>query len=65
VPTDIVLVGRVTGLPAGLAKTLNSQVDLLGTMMPYVAMRSMTPDGREAIMASMTEEERAALMAAD
>jgi len=65
VPTDIVLVGRVTGLLSGLAKTLNSQVDLLATMMPYVAMRSMSPDGREAIMASMTEEERAALMAAD
>jgi aarF domain-containing kinase len=65
VPTDIVLVGRVTGLLSGLAKTLNSQVDLLATMMPYVAMRSMSPEGREAIWASMTEEERAALLAAD
>jgi aarF domain-containing kinase len=65
VPTDIVLVGRVTGLLSGLAKTLNSQVDLLATMMPYVAMRTMSPDGREAIMASMTEEERAAMLAAD
>ncbi|MGH2598041.1 MAG: ABC1 kinase family protein [Dehalococcoidia bacterium] len=65
VPTDIVLVGRVTGLLAGLAKTLNSQVDLLSTMMPYVAKRSMSADGREAILASMTEEERAAMFAAD
>jgi aarF domain-containing kinase len=65
VPTDIVLVGRVTGLLAGLAKTLNSQVDLLATMMPYVAMRSMSPEGREAIWASMTEEERAEMLAAD
>jgi aarF domain-containing kinase len=65
VPTDIVLVGRVTGLLSGLARTLNSKVDLLATMMPYVAMRSMSADGREAIMASMTEEERAAMLAAD
>jgi predicted unusual protein kinase regulating ubiquinone biosynthesis (AarF/ABC1/UbiB family) len=65
VPTDIVLVGRVTGLLSGLAKTLNSQVDLLATMMPYVAIRSMSPEGREALWASMTEEERAAMLAAD
>jgi aarF domain-containing kinase len=65
VPTDIVLVGRVTGLLSGLAKTLNSKVDLLETMMPYVATRSMTPEGREALMASLTEEERAAMFAAD
>ena len=65
VPSDIVLVGRVTGLLSGLAKTLNSQVDLLATMMPYVATRSMSPEGREAIMASLTDEERAALLAGD
>jgi len=64
VPTDIVLVGRVTGLLSGLAKTLNSNVDLLATMMPYVAMRSMTTDGREALMASLSDDERAAMMAA-
>ncbi len=63
VPSDIVLVGRVTGLLSGLAKTLISQVDLLQTMMPYVAMRSLSPDGREALIASMTEEERATLLA--
>ncbi len=65
VPSDIVLVGRVTGLLSGLAKTLNSQVDLLATMMPYVATRSMSPEGREALMASLTDEERAALLAGD
>ena len=46
VPGDIVLVGRVTGLVAGLSKTLGSEVDILDTMMPYVAQRAMTPDGR-------------------
>ena len=65
VPSDIVLVGRVTGLLSGLAKTLNSKVDLLQTMMPYVATRSMTPEGREAILASLTDEERTAMFAAD
>jgi ubiquinone biosynthesis protein len=65
VPSDIVLVGRVTGLLSGLAKTLDSKVDLLETMMPYVATRSMTPEGRKALMASLTEEERAAMFAAD
>ena len=64
-PSDIVLVGRVTAWLSGLAKTLNSQVDLLATMMPYVAMRSLSPDGREALIASMTEEERLALLAGD
>ncbi len=46
VPGDIVLVGRVTGLVAGLNKTLGSEVDLLQTMMPYVAKRAMTADGQ-------------------
>ena len=47
VPGDIVLVGRVTGLVAGLNKTLGSEVDLLSTMMPYVAQRAATEDGAE------------------
>ncbi len=46
VPGDIILVGRVTGLVAGLNKTLGSEVDLLNTMMPYVARRAMTADGQ-------------------
>jgi predicted unusual protein kinase regulating ubiquinone biosynthesis (AarF/ABC1/UbiB family) len=64
VPTDIVLVGRVTGLLAGLAKMLDSKVDLLETMMPYVAQRAMTEDGRAAMLELLTPEERAALGAA-
>jgi len=65
VPSDIVLVGRVTGLLSGLAKTLNSQVDLLQTMMPYVANRAVSADGREALWASLTDEERAQLLSAN
>ena len=52
VPGDIVLVGRVTGLVAGLSKTLGSEVDLLATMMPYVAQRAMTPDGQARMRAA-------------
>jgi|DewCreStandDraft_2_1066082.scaffolds.fasta_scaffold00051_39 predicted unusual protein kinase regulating ubiquinone biosynthesis (AarF/ABC1/UbiB family) len=52
VPGDIVLVGRVTGLVAGLSKTLGSEVDLLATMMPYVARRAMTPDGQARMRAA-------------
>jgi predicted unusual protein kinase regulating ubiquinone biosynthesis (AarF/ABC1/UbiB family) len=55
IPGDIVLVGRVTGLVAGLSKTLGSKVDLLDTMMPYVARRAMTDDGREKMRAAYTE----------
>ena len=36
IPADILLIGRVMGLLSGLGKTLDSQVDLLATMMPYV-----------------------------
>jgi predicted unusual protein kinase regulating ubiquinone biosynthesis (AarF/ABC1/UbiB family) len=55
VPGDIVLVGRVTGLVAGLSKTLGSKVDLLDTMMPYVAQRALTEDGRERMRAAYVE----------
>jgi len=51
-PGDIVVVGRVTGLVAGLTKTLGSEVDLLATMMPYVARRAMTPDGQARMRAA-------------
>ncbi len=40
VPADVLLVGRMMGLLSGLGKTLDSQVDLFATMMPY-AQRSM------------------------
>ncbi len=56
VPGDIILVGRVTGLVAGLNKTLGSEIDLLDTMMPYVAKRAMTPDGQERMRHAYTDE---------
>jgi predicted unusual protein kinase regulating ubiquinone biosynthesis (AarF/ABC1/UbiB family) len=41
VPADVLLVGRMMGLLSGLGKTLDSQVDLFATIMPY-AQRLMT-----------------------
>lgn len=41
VPGDVLLVNRVMGLLSGLGKTLDSQVDLFATIMPY-AQRMMT-----------------------
>ena len=41
VPADILLIGRVMGLLSGLGKTLDSQVNLMATVMPY-AQRLMT-----------------------
>ncbi len=35
VPGDVLLVNRVMGLLSGLGKTLDSQVDLFATIMPY------------------------------
>lgn len=55
VPGDIVLVGRVTGLVAGMNKTLGSEVDLLATMMPYVAQRAMTAEGREKLRPALMD----------
>jgi len=48
VPGDVLLITRVMGLLSGLGKTLDSQVNLLQTMMPYAqslmnAQRSVTP----------------------
>jgi predicted unusual protein kinase regulating ubiquinone biosynthesis (AarF/ABC1/UbiB family) len=65
VPGDIILVGRVTGLVAGLNKTLGSEVDLLGTMLPYVAQRAMSSDGREKLREALTEPDRQFLASAD
>jgi aarF domain-containing kinase len=42
VPADVLLVGRMMGLLSGLGKTLDSQVDLFATIMPY-AQRLMRP----------------------
>jgi predicted unusual protein kinase regulating ubiquinone biosynthesis (AarF/ABC1/UbiB family) len=35
IPADVLLVGRMMGLLSGLGKTLDSQVDLFATIMPY------------------------------
>jgi predicted unusual protein kinase regulating ubiquinone biosynthesis (AarF/ABC1/UbiB family) len=35
VPGDVLLVSRVMGLLSGIGKTLDSQVDLFSTIMPY------------------------------
>jgi predicted unusual protein kinase regulating ubiquinone biosynthesis (AarF/ABC1/UbiB family) len=35
VPADVLLVGRMMGLLSGLGKSLDSQVDLFATIMPY------------------------------
>lgn len=37
VPADVLLVNRVLGLMSGLGKTLDSQVNLMTTLMPYAA----------------------------
>jgi aarF domain-containing kinase len=41
VPADVLLVGRMMGLLSGLGKSLDSQVNLFTTIMPY-AQRLMT-----------------------
>jgi predicted unusual protein kinase regulating ubiquinone biosynthesis (AarF/ABC1/UbiB family) len=35
VPADVLLVNRVMGLLSGIGKTLDSQVNLFSTLMPY------------------------------
>jgi predicted unusual protein kinase regulating ubiquinone biosynthesis (AarF/ABC1/UbiB family) len=42
VPADVLLVSRMMGLLSGLGKSLDSQVDLFSTILPY-AQRLMTP----------------------
>ena len=46
VPADVLLVGRMMGLLSGLGKSLDSQVDLFTTIMPYaqrLMMAQSTP----------------------
>jgi predicted unusual protein kinase regulating ubiquinone biosynthesis (AarF/ABC1/UbiB family) len=43
-PSDLVLVGRVMGLLSGIGKQLGSEVNLLMTLMPYVALQKQNPD---------------------
>ncbi|MQA00162.1 MAG: hypothetical protein GEU80_12700 [Dehalococcoidia bacterium] len=42
VPGDVILIARVMGLLSGLGRTLNSETDLLDTLMPY-----LDPDAEE------------------
>ena len=35
VPADVLLVNRVMGLLSGIGKTLDSQVNMFATLMPY------------------------------
>ncbi len=51
VPGDIVLVGRVMGLLSGLGKTLDSRVDLVRTLVPYVAEQAAREHGFDAEVA--------------
>jgi predicted unusual protein kinase regulating ubiquinone biosynthesis (AarF/ABC1/UbiB family) len=52
VPADVLLVNRVLGLMSGLGKTLDSQVNLFATLMPFT----------QSLMAKMTEPTHVAAM---
>lgn len=43
VPGDVLLINRVMGLLSGLGKTLDSQVNLFATLMPYAQRLMLTP----------------------
>jgi ubiquinone biosynthesis protein len=55
VPADVLLVTRVMGLLSGLGKTLDSQVDLFATIMPY-AQRLLAPAGGTASADASAED---------
>ena len=46
-PADVLLVNRVMGLMSGLGKTLDSQVNLFATLMPFT----------QSLMTQMSEKE--------
>jgi len=48
VPGDVLLVNRVMGLLSGLGKTLDSQVNLFATLMPYAQRLMLTPGAASA-----------------
>jgi aarF domain-containing kinase len=48
VPGDVLLVNRVMGLLSGLGKTLDSQVNLFDTLMPYAQRLMLTPGAASA-----------------
>lgn len=43
VPGDVLLINRVMGLLSGLGKSLDSQVNLFATLMPYAQRLMLTP----------------------
>jgi len=50
VPADVLLINRVMGMLSGLGKTLDSQVNLFATLMPY-AQDLMAAQGAAAAVA--------------
>ncbi len=54
IPADVLLVGRMMGLLSGLGKTLDSQVDLFATIMPY-AQRLMRAQALRAPLAGVVD----------
>src|SRR5208282_172228 len=48
VPGDVLLVNRVMGLPSGLGKTLDSEVNLFTTLMPYAERLMAQPNAAAA-----------------
>jgi predicted unusual protein kinase regulating ubiquinone biosynthesis (AarF/ABC1/UbiB family) len=55
VPADVLLVSRMMGLLSGLGKSLDSQVDLFATIMPY-AQRLMMAQSAQPIAAPIAEQ---------
>jgi predicted unusual protein kinase regulating ubiquinone biosynthesis (AarF/ABC1/UbiB family) len=55
VPADVLLVSRMMGLLSGLGKSLDSQVDLFATIMPY-AQRLMMAQSAPPIAAPIAEQ---------
>ena len=55
VPADVLLVSRMMGLLSGLGKSLDSQVDLFATIMPY-AQRLMMAQAGQPIAVPLAEQ---------
>ncbi len=55
VPADVLLVNRVMGLMSGIGKTLDSQVNLFATLMPFT----------QSLMIKMSEKEPGVAKMAD
>ena len=50
VPADVLLVSRMMGLLSGLGKSLDSQVDLFATIMPYAQRLMMAQSAQHVAM---------------